>query len=182
MINRITFFLLLSVTVLSCSAQCQSYEKKELSMVIDGRFSNYDHLPDLDTLSKPFWRYDISQRIFTKYVVSPIYTTHISMTNLEVDSIIEKYYSLKLNEFDSVASFQLDERLRHAPEFATYIIVKNKNRTQLIEYQEGSEKNQWDRRNIEKARRVKEFLDFTFKIINCKPEIINAPRQKIGFQ
>lgn len=129
-------------------------------------------------------RYDITKKIFKDFLVyaPKAYSTPISLSDSEIVAIVNKYYSLGLNKFGKRVDLLLDKKHMSFPAFATYIIFRNGKLVQQIQYQYGSEDNEFHKKKIIQSKKVKEFLDFTLNIVQNKPEIMNAPRSKIGAQ
>jgi hypothetical protein len=125
---------------------------------------------------------DLMKGIYTVFFMGkPPVDIIFELTPAEKDQIIKQYYSLsidKLNEVDEITGIvYIEDECMIMPTTYTYLIVRKDSITQRIQIDEGCDN--YRSGNSDKAKRVKEFLQYVDKIIQSKPEVKNSPHSDI---
>lgn len=118
---------------------------------------------------------DLHNRLYTVfYFAKPKVTIKFDLTEEENNRIIENYYSLRLHKLSKQIDFR--DKCMIDPTKYYYINVKSKSFDQEIKI---ASCDRFYLFGLNKAKRVKEFIQIIEDIIELKPEIKNIPKSDI---
>ena len=160
--NRLPLFLI--VIFLGCSS---NNKDKNVEIIIEDAQS---------------YKYDLKKEVYTIFYTNKVPTEiKFDLSKEEKDKIAEKYYDLRINKISGndkrSKSIYIEDDCMTMPKLFTKIHLRTKNNLQEIKIDEGC--NNFKLSNFNKAKRIKEFIQFVKQIVKSKPQIKNAAESNI---
>jgi hypothetical protein len=123
------------------------------------------------------YKYNLQQETYTIFNMQGDTTIHFHLTSQEKEQIIDKYYSLHLEELQG--KHEIEDNCLVMPKLYTTLKVKSKEQEQETIIDESCD----DYKGLfnSKGKRVATFLQFVTSLLKTKPEIKNAPTSDIMY-
>lgn len=155
-------FALVAIFTLICCSSKNQLKDENLAIVIQIAQS---------------YNYDLQQETYTVFNMKSDTTIHFHLTIEEKKQIIERYYSLHLEELQGKQ--EIEDNCLIMPKLYTTLKVKSKVQKQEIVIDE----NCADYKGLfnTQGKRIAAFLQYVSNLLETKAEIKNAPRSDIMY-
>ncbi len=168
---------ILTISLFSCSSH-ESEKKSDIedvrcATVVDVQSRNYDMEIAIEYALS--YKYDLTKQTYKVINIQGDSTINFSLSSQERRQIIDKYYSLCLNEIKG--EYKIGDICMIMPKFYTKLKVKSKSINQVIIFDEDCE--DYEPMYESKGKRAVAFLQFIRDVLAKKPEIKNAPTSDI---
>ena len=123
------------------------------------------------------YKYDLTRGTFTIFNFQGDTTIHFRLSEQEKRQIVQKYYSLGLDDFNGKQN--IEDNCLVLPKLFTTLYIKSKKKEQEIIIDEDCE----DYKGFvtSKGKNVAAFLKFIDRILKAKPELKDAPTSDIMY-
>ena len=124
------------------------------------------------------YKYDFINGIYTIFYIdkSPE-EIKFQLSEDEKNSIQEKYYELNLNKLPN--DINIDGTCMNMPKLYTVIQIKTTNTLQKIQIEMGCDK--FNILKTGRAKRINNFINYVYQILNSRPEIKNSPKSNVDY-
>ena len=181
----------LFILIISCKTHSTKDAKNEI--INDSQSPNYnlnkdvikDKNLEIQIEDAQSYKYDLSKGIFTIFFMVKTLKINFQLTNDEKNKITDKYYDLGINQIaeknEITGNIYIEDNCMDMPKLTTILKVKSKGRLQVIEIDTSCDDfyQPFYLSNYNVPKRVKDFLQFIFTILQSKPSIKNLPQSDI---
>ena len=197
-LNKMLVIKLILFTLFILIISCKTHSTKDVKSEIinDSQSPNYnlnkdvikDKNLEIQIEDAQSYKYDLSKGIFTIFFMgkTPL-KINFQLTNDEKNKIIDKYYELGINQIagknEIAGNIYIEDNCLDMPKLTTILKVKSKGRLQMIEIDTSCDDfyQPFYLSNYNVPKRLKDFLQFIFTILQSKPSIKNSPQSDIMY-